>query len=613
MEYIITVLATAVALVGMVLLVSAKPRLSKLVTIWALVIAAGGGLLVYGYGYMDVTDNIPLAVLSALLAVCGSFVGADEYSVIPDSPALQTVPMQIICTLLRICALYVTASTVITAIGAGFLQRLRLWMSRRGQLNLIYGVCEDAPGFARELLEAKQGSVVFIVDEPSEDYAASIGGAGCVLRSDPHSLRADKQFLRSVGLGRKRRNVTLYALDADSAANIDYARTLLETLQAQNVDARDLHLVILAPEDGAIQFLQADGARYGYGFVTAVNVPQMAGRLLTLKYPPCQQLTFDPQGRATEDFEALIIGFGQVGQAVLRSLVMNGQAAGSTFRCAVFSPDCHVADGSFVARSGQLLAQYNISFHAADGRSRSLYEYIDSRRGLLKYVAICTGDHKQNREIGQALTAHFQASGLDTPVFLCSHSGVQALSQDGTVQTHNIFSADVLCTHQLDARAMILNHRYQQNSQNTPLENWMVCDYFSRQSCRASADFIPAMLRAAGTQAARWDLTDAQLENLSITEHLRWCAFHYCMGFSPMSDAEFAARAETYLQQKQAGQKPLRIGKNMAARTHACLVSWDELDILSEKEAKVTGNYVNYKAMDTDNVLAIPQLLDQQG
>ena len=159
---------------------------------------------------------------------------------------------------------------------------------------------------------------------------------------------------------------------------------------------------------------------------------------------------------------------------------------------------------------------------------------------------------------------------------------------------------------------MILNHRYQQNSQRTPLENWMACDYFSRQSCRASADFIPAMIHAAGSQAEHWDLTAAQLENLSITEHLRWCAFHYCMGFAPMSDAEFNARAETYRQQKQAGQKPLRIGKNMAGRTHACLVSWEELDTLSEKEAKVTGNYVNYKAMDTDNVLAIPQLLDQQ-
>lgn len=124
MNYIITTLATAVLLGIMILLVSAKPRLWKLTTIWALIIAAGGGTVLYGYGYMDVTGNLPLAILQAALAVCGSFVGADEYTVIPDSPALQTVAMQIICTIIRICALYVTASAVIAAIGAGALQRL---------------------------------------------------------------------------------------------------------------------------------------------------------------------------------------------------------------------------------------------------------------------------------------------------------------------------------------------------------------------------------------------------------------------------------------------------------------------------------------------------------
>lgn len=610
MNYIITILAAAVGLIFMVLLVSSKPRLSKLVTIWALVIAAVGGLLVYGYGYMDVTDNIPLAILSAILAVCGSFVGADEYSVIPDSPALQTVPMQIICTLLRICALYVTASTVITAIGAGFLQRLRLWMSRRGKLNLVYGSCADAPDFARQLLEEKQGSVVFVADMPGEDYAAAIGNAGCVLRTDSHSLHADVHFLRSVGLGRKNRQVTLYALDTDRSANILYARALLRSLQMQKADPKNLHLVIFAQEDSAISSLQVSADHYGYGFVTAVNAPQMTARLLTLKYPPCDTVTFDENGRATEDFEALIVGFGQVGQAVLKALVMNGQFAGSTFRAAVFSPDCKTADGSFSDTCGQLCQQYDITFHEADARSRQLFEYLNSRGSKLKYVAICTGSQQLNREIGEALTGHFHSAGLTVPVYLCSHSGVAACQDDGTVQTHSIFHTEVLCTHKLDSRAMILNYRYQSPTDRSALECWMDCDYFSRQSCRASADFVPAMVRAAGKTAQDWNLTKAQLENLSITEHLRWCAFHYCMGFAPMSEAEFAARSETYRQQKAAGEKPLRLGKNMAGRTHACLVSWDALDILSEKEAQVTGNYVNYKAMDTDNVLAIPQLLE---
>ena len=99
------------------------------------------------------------------------------------------------------------------------------------------------------------------------------------------------------------------------------------------------------------------------------------------------------------------------------------------------------------------------------------------------------------------------------------------------------------------------------------------------------------------------------MEHLAITEHERWCAFHYCMGFAPMTQEEFAARCETYLAQKAAGEKPLRIGKDLNARIHACLIDWDALDTLSQKENAVTGGRVDYKQMDRDNVLTLPLIL----
>ena len=162
---------------------------------------------------------------------------------------------------------------------------------------------------------------------------------------------------------------------------------------------------------------------------------------------------------------------------------------------------------------------------------------------------------------------------------------------------------------------MILNHRYQPKTEKSALQNWMECDYFSRQSCRAATDFIPAFLSAAGKTAEQviqgdWALSDEQIENLSRTEHLRWCAFHYCMGFSAMDDAEFTARTNIYNEQKNTNGNPtIRIGKNMSGKTHACLIPWEELDTLSAKETAITGKKIDYKAMDTDNVLAVPQLL----
>ncbi|MBR6357876.1 MAG: hypothetical protein IKR99_06930, partial [Lachnospiraceae bacterium] len=50
------------------------------------------------------------------------------------------------------------------------------------------------------------------------------------------------------------------------------------------------------------------------------------------------------------------------------------------------------------------------------------------------------------------------------------------------------------------------------------------------------------------------------------------------------------------------GEEPLRIGKDPIHRQHACLIGWEELDMLSKKENDITGGNVDYKQMDRDNV-----------
>ena len=616
MKYILMTLATAISFVLLILLLAVKPKLSKKLTIGALAIAGVSGLFIYSYGYMAITDNSLLAVLKALLAVCGSFVGNNKYADFDAVPLMQTAGMQIFFTFTQICALYTTASAVISSLGKEALKKIRLWLAHWGRLNLIYGINEDALDFGKELAGRKQGSVVFIAENATAEALTAVSAIGCVLLTDQHALQADSRFLKGVGFRNGNRKLTLYALGKKSTANIRFAEKLIRTLENHQVAPGNLRLVISGAENIAVRDLQLTADHYGYGFVSTINEPQMAARQLVLKYPPCETICFNADGKATENFEALLIGFGQVGQAVLKAIVMNGQFEGSRFRLDVFSPNYTSADGSFSNQFSTLCEAYDICFHDHDGRSRQMYQYLASHRNRLKYAVICTGNEDLNQEIAEELTEYFTNVGCCVPIFMCSRKGVEALAPDGTVTfTHKLYNTDLLCSDRLDEMAMILNHRYQPNSGKTALENWMECDYFSRQSCRASADFLPAMLRAAGKNAADvvkgdWTLTDAQKENLSKTEHLRWCAFHYCMGFSPMCEEEFDTRANAYAEQmKQDGKTTIRIGKNMTGRTHACLIGWDELDRLSEKEAVITGKFIDYKALDTDNVMAIPELL----
>jgi hypothetical protein len=168
----------------------------------------------------------------------------------------------------------------------------------------------------------------------------------------------------------------------------------------------------------------------------------------------------------------------------------------------------------------------------------------------------------------------------------------------------------------MDAMAKILNHQYHLDEGRTVDEDWATCDYFSRMSCRASADYMDAFLQASGTNREEvrsngWAPSPEVLEMLGQAEHLRWCAFHYGMGYRAMSEEEFAERAALYREQTAKGETPIRIGKDTEHRLHACLVGWDELPALSDREAEVTGVRKDYRKMDIDNVLMIPDLLKE--
>lgn len=615
--YILVTIFTAIAFFGMILLLAVKPKFAGKITSGFLITAAIGNLLFYSYGYAVVSSSIPLAIIQALLSVCRTFVGGNDYSSISSAPLMQEPAMQVIFWVLHWCSMYATASAAVAAVGVEVLKKLRLWLTRQGDLNLIYGVNNDSVEFGKKLLAQNHGTVVFVGKNPDPAIATAITRAGCVVQVGEHALAADEKFLRSIGWGRRKRNIILYALSEDSCSNIQYARALLNSLQAMRAEPEDTRLIILGQEEAAVSSLQISSDRYGYGFVSAVDEAQLSARLLTRHYPPCNAVSFDENGKAQEDFDALLIGFGQVGQAVLKSLVMNGQFEGSTFHAAVFSPDCLNVDGKFHAQSGELAKHYDISFHPFDARSRQLYEFLDQKSSKLNYIAVCIGSDELSHEIIQDLSEYFCRKGLTLPIYRCSHRGVLAYDADGTTHaSHQLYQPELLCHDELDRMAMTINHRYHAGNDQTAKQNWMACDYFSRLSCRASADFMPAMLRAAGKTAQQvmdgdWALTAQQLDNLSRTEHLRWCAFHYCMGFSPMSEPEFAERTAAYLQQKEeSGASTIRIGKNTAARTHACLVDWEELDALSARENAITGKNLDYKAMDTANVLVVPELLE---
>ena len=604
---------TGILFLGIIINLAMKKENSAKVTGVCIAVAGVSGLFIYGYGYgLAFADNLPLAVIRSLMAVWGMFVSKNDFSIISGTPLFSSQGAVLYFWLVHLMAQYATASAAIATIGARALRRLRLWLACFGNLSLIYGVNEDSVAFGRQLAETPGNNVVFVDEKVSSSLEGAINSFGGVTVGDKNALWPDKKFLRGLGIRGDRRKYDFYLLHKNEAKNVKYAFALKAALETNGIPATATNLVMLGSEETHTAPLQRLGDKYGFGNVSVFDAPGLVARLLIHHFPPAATMDFNDDCSAAENFESVIIGFGAVGQAVMKQLVMNGQFAGSDFSLAVFAPDFEKVSGYISATSHSIIDNYNVKFYDYDGRSRSMYDYILARKDDMNYIVICTGSEKTNNEIGGEITRYLTRIGSDAQVYLAGYSGITCLTE-GQIppKQHPVFTTDVLCTGKIDSVATQLNHRYC-NNDNTPQQNWARCDWFSRMSSRASADFMPSMaVIARQNPAQHCTLTDAQLENLGITEHQRWMAFHFVMGYEKMPAEVYDQREQQYISEKSLyGTGKIRVGKDTVARQHACLIPWEELDALSRRENAITGGNVDYKQSDKNNVLAIAQLYD---
>ena len=606
----LVIVFTGILFLAIIINLAMKKENSAKVTGVCIAVAGVSGLFIYGYGYgLAFADNLPLAVIRSLMAVWGMFVSKNDFSIISGTPLFSSQGAVLYFWLVHLMAQYATASAAIATIGARALRRLRLWLACFGNLSLIYGVNEDSVAFGRQLAETPGNNVVFVDEKVSSSLEGAINSFGGVTVGDKNALWPDKKFLRGLGIRGDRRKYDFYLLHKNEAKNVKYAFALKAALETNGIPATATNLVMLGSEETHTAPLQRLGDKYGFGNVSIFDAPGLVARLLIHHFPPAATMDFNDDCSAAENFESVIIGFGAVGQAVMKQLVMNGQFAGSDFSLAVFAPDFEKVSGYISATSHSIIDNYNVKFYDYDGRSRSMYDYILARKDDMNYIVICTGSEKTNNEIGGEITRYLTRIGSDAQVYLAGYSGITCLTE-GQIppKQHPVFTTDVLCTGKIDSVATQLNHRYC-NNDNTPQQNWARCDWFSRMSSRASADFMPSMaVIARQDPAQQWALTDAQLENLGITEHQRWMAFHFVMGYEKMPAEVYDQREQQYISEKSLyGTGKIRVGKDTVARQHACLIPWEELDALSRRENAITGGNVDYKQSDKNNVLAIAQ------
>lgn len=610
--YFPVIFFTLVIYLALFVNVAVSPKNAKRLLALTGAVALIGGLVFYSrcFSY-EYSQNPFMAIMQTCYIVCLQFLGESPYEIMQAFLEDTDLRTQLIMTVLCFCGVFTTAGTAIAAIGSKFLRKIRVWLQWRTPLAIIQPLNPETLEFARELIQDKQDLVIFADETPDPACVEAAEQLGCLVRTDKDAVEGTARFLNSIGVRKGSRKLSVYALSSDQFSNRQYARNLVQAMQQRDLHPHQTSLTIFGNEDSTDNKVLCADNNYSFGSMMCISQEQMAARLLLQKAPTWDTMTFDEAGRATCNFHALVVGSGKVGQAVVKQIVMNGQFEGSKFKLSIFDPKYQSVVGKLRYECDQLFTKYTIEEHESDARSCEMFNFLKKELHALRYIVVCTGNDATNLEVAQQLIHYLSAHNSELPVHICSRRGLQRITATD-VTRWGIFSCQVLCTDEIDRKAMLLNNIYCGGTEETIRKTWDECNYFNRMSSRASADYAPAFLKMAGLSdmpEGSW-YTPEQLENMAKSEHLRWCAFHYCMGFRTMTEEEFAQRSKIYLEKKAADPNTgYRISKDVPARIHRCLILWDDLDELSAAENAVTGKNVNYKQMDRDNVTMLPQLM----
>ena len=395
------ILLSAALLLALVLNLAIKPAFSGKLTTAFLLVSALGGLIFYGAGYMELTGDLVQTVVRTPLSVMRMFLGVNEMSSIAGS-RLVSIPVGVILFwLAHLLAFASVASAALNTLGAAAMRHLRFLLSRRGDLTLIYGINENSIALGKECLAAGGSSVVFITESAPASLIAELNGAGMSVLEGIAAAACDGRTMRHLHL--RRRTLTVYALNAAEDKDLYFALHLRDALEKLGIPAERTRVTLPGAEDIIASMLQVSEEKYGFGYVHVFDASMLTARALIRLCPPWEFVRFGADGRAREDFECVIVGFGSQGQAVLKQLVMNGQFAGAQFHAAVFSTGFSKEVGYLKADAPALFANYDIRSFEADARSSEFYEYIGERLSTLKLIAVCTGDAKINRELSDNL------------------------------------------------------------------------------------------------------------------------------------------------------------------------------------------------------------------
>jgi len=601
------------------------------------------GFIIYTKGYlssgMGFTDSL-FAALRGMFSTARMFSANEDYGILADLQGTQWLTENICIKIILWCC-FLSAPVIvyiafITFFGRKFIDNFRLFFGSHKEVYIIKGFDKNAFFLAENIVthDAKTKKnkpdnkrlVVFLLEEEDDEKkisekAARFGGIVKML-DRKHDL---KYYIKKAKLKKRNWIYNLLVkfkrikekkyyiiLMPQNTSTMDDVRLIVEYAKEKKVKHEELDIFVFTSSEWErekieeiTQLKESNQRKYPYTF-HIVNEIELLTRQMINKHPPyeCKRLNFSG-GTAECDFTVMIIGFGPVGQSALLRLVMNGQFMGSRMRAIIVDNDIENLQDCFIRRYPCLDLCCKMEFVNINVLRNKFINLLNNEKNI-DYIVTALHSDEMNKQIALDIKHHYETNDIKELPFIAvaemngSLREINQAEKDKKRQDKNkgenifvfgsreeIYKESVIIRQKADLRAQAVNKVYDENT------HWHELNWFTQESNRAAADFIPAMLKLAKLSEEeamnRKTLTndDNFKKILAQTEHLRWNAFHAAMGYRPISVKEMIQRFDKYTGERDTKDHLTFCRRDEKYRLHVCLVPWEELEKINEAYHKL--------------------------
>lgn len=415
----------------------------------------------------------------------------------------------------------------------------------------------------------------------------------------------------------------LYFLTNDEDWNIKYARLALNAIK--NCPNRKAVRIHVSTYTAISEKHFAEYSKLSTDDITVIvhHYASVVSRELIAKHHPVDSVILNPEtASATSDFNALIIGFGQIGTNILRKLIEQGQFVGSTFHATIIDKYMNILQGRFEHLYPGVIANYDLNFVEAEVGHSKFYFEIKKVVERLNYIVISLGNDNLNMQTALEIleiNSIKDKKSLKILIKLEDESHWKETLNNFKDQLYifgesdKVFSENNILQSEAEKRGRLVHCVYSNlyNDQrpfdkitrHEQLSNISVAEHLRpKVMLLGYAELAKFTSRYQNNDEYKNSLSEVQKLNLSIGEHLRWNAFHFIHGWTtiPFNQIQGATPKEKYKNRK-----------NTDLRQHSCLASWQELEKLKEiigedmQKADIDSvenlyNFINYNPQNNN-------------